>query len=105
MWFRNLLVYRIVTPWKVKADDFNDALAKHGLQPCGSFAMESRGWVPPREDDRFVYEFNKQWLFALGIDQKLLPSTVIKQVADERAAAVEKKQGHPVRRKQLRDLQ
>jgi len=104
MWFRNLLVYRIASPWKVKADDFNDALAKHGLQPCGSFAMESRGWVPPRVDDRFVYELNKQWLFALGIDQKLLPSTIIKQAADERAAAVEKKQGHPVGRKQLRDL-
>lgn len=104
MWFRNLLVHRITAPWKVKADDFNDALAKNGLQPCGSFAMESRGWVPPRDDDRFVYELNRQWLFALGIDQKILPSTIVKQVAEERAAAVEKKQGHPVGRKQLRDL-
>lgn len=104
MWFRNLLVYRITSPWTIKADDFGDTLAKHGLQPCGSFAMESRGWVPPREDERFVYDLNKQWLFALGADQKILPSSVIKQVADERAAATEKKQGHPVGRKQLRDL-
>ncbi len=104
MWFRNLLVYRIATPWNVKVDDFNEALAKNGLQPCGSFAMESRGWVPPKDDERYVVELNKQWLFALGVEQKILPSTVVKQVADERAVAQEKKQGHPVSKKQLRDL-
>lgn len=104
MWFRNLLVHRIAAPWKVKVEEFNEALAKNGLQPCGSFAMESRGWVPPRDDDLFVHELNRQWLFALGVDQKILPSTIVKQVAEERAAAQERKQGHPVGRKQMRDL-
>lgn len=104
MWFRNLLVYRITPPWTVKAEELDDALSRNGLQPCGSFAMESRGWVPPRDDERFLYQLNQQWLFALGVDQKILPSTIVKQVAEERAAAQEKKQAHPVGRKQMRDL-
>lgn len=104
MWFRNLLVYRITAPWEVEPDAFEAGLAQNGLQPCGSFAMESRGWVPPRDSERFLYDMNRQWLFALGVDQKILPSSIVRQVAEERAAAVEKKQAHPVGRKQMRDL-
>ena len=104
MWFRNLLVYRLAAPWTLDADTFEASLGAQALQPCASFAMESRGWVPPRDDGRFLYTLNRHWLFALGFDQKLLPSTVIRQVADERAVELGKRQGYPVGRKQMRDL-
>lgn len=104
MWFRNLLVYRIAAPWRIESEAFETILAQNKLQPCGKLATESRGWVCPRDDDRYVCTLNRQWLIALGVDEKLLPSTVIRQVADERAAALEKRQGHPVGRKQLRDI-
>ncbi len=104
MWFRNLLVYRLVAPWRIEADAFDASLAQARLQPCASLAMESRGWVCPREPERFVYSLNGQWLIALGVEEKLLPATIVRQVADERAVALEKRQGHPVGRKQMRDL-
>lgn len=104
MWFRNLLVYRITAPWGIEPEAFEESLAASALQPCGSFAMESRGWVHPREEERFLYTLNRHWLFAQGVDQKLLPTTVIRQVAEERAAALAKRQEHPVGRKQMRDL-
>jgi recombination associated protein RdgC len=104
MWFRNLLVYRIAAPWRIEADAFDASLAEGRLQPCASLAMESRGWVSPRDGERLVCTLNRQWLIALGVEEKLLPSTVVRQVADERAIALEKRQGHPVGRKQLRDL-
>jgi recombination associated protein RdgC len=47
---------------------------------------------------------NQQHLIALGIDQKLLPSSIIRQVAQERAAALAQEQGYPVGRRQMRDL-
>jgi len=104
MWFRNLLVYRITAPWRIEAEAFDAGLAQGRLQPCGSLAMESRGWVCPRDDERFIYSLNRHWLIALGVEEKLLPSSIVRQVADERAAELEKRQGHPVGRKQLRDL-
>ena len=104
MWFRNLLVYRITAPWRIEADALDASFAQNRLQPCGKLATESRGWVCPHRDDRHVWALNRQWLIALGVDEKLLPSSVVRQVADERAAAMEKRPGHPGGRKQLRDI-
>ncbi|RPI47903.1 MAG: recombination-associated protein RdgC [Betaproteobacteria bacterium] len=104
MWFRNLIVYRITAPWRIEAAAFEASLARNALQPCGSLSMESRGWVCPRDGEDLLYTLQRQWLIALGADEKLLPATVIRQVAEERAAALEKRQAHPVGRKQMRDL-
>ena len=66
--------------------------------------MESRGWLPPKDDARFIYTQNHHWLLTLGIELKLLPSTIIRQVAKERSAEVARKQAHPVGRKQMREI-
>ncbi len=47
---------------------------------------------------------NQQHLIALGIEQKLLPASIIRQVAQERAEALAVEQGYPVGRRQMRDL-
>lgn len=103
-WFRNLQVFRVSPSWRIGADDFEEHLAALAIQPCGRFSTESRGWVSPREDDRHLHHLNRQWLIALAHDQKILPASVVRQATQERAAALEKKQGHPVGRKQARDL-
>jgi recombination associated protein RdgC len=103
MWFRNLRLYRLSSDWNRDPQQFNDLLAKQPLARCGSFDMVSRGWVFPKDGD-FVHRVNGQWLLALGIEQKLLPTTVIRQVAQERAAQIEAEQARKVGRKELRDL-
>lgn len=66
--------------------------------------MESRGWVCPHEDGLFLHRQNLQWLLALGEEQKLLPGSVVRQEAQDRAIEIARQQGHPVGRKQMRDL-
>ncbi len=104
MWFKNLLVYRLTLDSKLKADTLEEKLKENALQPCGSFEMESRGWVAPRSDDRFLHSLERQWLIMYGANQKLLPGSVITQTAKERAAKLSAKQEHPVGRKQMRDI-
>ena len=104
MWLKNLILYRLPARWPVKAESLERKLAGHPLTPCGSFQMESRGWTCPRSDGPFLHNQNRQWLLALGVEQKLLPATVIRQVTAERAAKLARQQAHPVGRKQLRDL-
>ncbi|MFN7087427.1 MAG: recombination-associated protein RdgC [Burkholderiales bacterium] len=104
MWFKNLLVYRIASARPISADDLEAALSRHALQPCGSYETERCGWLSPRDDGRYVYAVEKQWLLALGVNQKLLPAAVINEVVKERAAALAAQQDHPVGRKQLRDI-
>jgi recombination associated protein RdgC len=43
-------------------------------------------------------------MVALGLDEKLLPGSIVRQVAEERADIQAAEQGFPVGRKQMRDL-
>lgn len=104
MWFRNLRLYRLQRELGLDLERLDALLAKHPLQRCGSFEMASRGWVCPRPEGAFVHAVNRQWLLALGVEQKLLPATVIRQTAQERAAAIEAEQGRKVGRKEMRDI-
>lgn len=104
MWFRNLRIFRFPDAAAMDAARLNDLLAAHPLKRCGGFDMVSRGWVYPRVEGEFVHAVNRQWLLALGIEQKLLPTTVIRQAAQERAAQIEAAQGRKVGRKEMRDL-
>ncbi len=104
MWFKNLVVYRLPESWTADADDLDRKLAHEALQACGGFQMESRGWVCPHEDGLFLHRQNRQWLFGLGEEQKLLPASVVRQEAQVRADDMARQQAHPVSRKQMRDL-
>ena len=104
MWFKNLQLFRVPENWGLTAEDLAAQLEHHSFQPAGGFALESRGWIPPRGDDQLVYALSRQWLIALGVEQKLLPASVIRQTMKERAAELESKVGRKLGRKELRDL-
>jgi recombination associated protein RdgC len=91
MWFKNLQLFRVPENWGLTAEDLAAQLEHHSFQPAGGFALESRGWIPPRGDDQLVYALSRQWLIALGVEQKLLPASVIRQTMKERAAELESK--------------
>lgn len=104
MFFKNLAIYRLPADWSLSSADLEEKLITRRLQPCGPFDMASRGWVRVTTDERLVYTVGNQQLIALGVEQKLLPTSVIRQVAQERAEAQAVKQGFPVGRRQLRDI-
>lgn len=104
MWIKNLVVYRLAAGRVPAPEALEAALAAQPLQPCGGFQMESRGWLPPREDGEFLYRQARHWLLALGVEQKLLPASIIRQEAQDRADKIARTQPHPVGRKQLRDI-
>jgi recombination associated protein RdgC len=104
MWFKNLVVYRLGAGWSRKADDLEARLAQQPLQKCGGFEMESRGWVCPHHEGSYLYRQGKHWLLALGFEQKLLPGSVIRDAAEEQIAKMEGMLGHPIGRRQKRDI-
>ena len=105
MLLKNLVIHRFARKRLPKAETLDEKLAAEALQPCSSLAMESRGWLQPRDDDeRYVWTQNRHWLLTLGVEQKILPTTVVKQVAKDRAAQIASKQGRPVGRKEMREL-
>jgi len=104
MWFKNLSVYRLPANWTLDLANLEEQLSRHALQPCGNLDKESQGWISPRGDDRMLHVLNRQVLIALGVEQKLLPGSIVTQFANERAAELEEQQGYKLGRKQMREL-
>jgi recombination associated protein RdgC len=104
MFFKNLAIYRLPADWQLSPIDLEEKLITRRLQPCGHFEMSSRGWVRVTADERLVHSVGRQQLIALGVEQKILPGSVIRQVALERAEIQAAEQGFAVGRKQLRDI-
>lgn len=104
MWFKNLQIYRLPAPWPMAHESLEDQLARKRFQPCGSQDLESRGWSAPTGDEPLVHAVGGQWLISLGVEAKLLPSSVVRQVAEERAEEIEAAQGYKPGRKQMKEL-
>lgn len=104
MWFRNLQIYRL-RDCDITTEKLEEKLARHAFQKCGSMDMLSRGWAAPRgSGDALVHSSRQQMLIALGVEQKLLPASVVNQFAQDRAAEIEEQQGYRPGRKQLREI-
>ncbi len=104
MWFKNLSVYRLPANLSLDLAKLEESLARNALQPCGNMDKESQGWVSPRGDDRLLHVLNHQVLIALGVEQKLLPGSIVTQFANDRATEIEEQQGYKLGRKQMREL-
>src|ERR1035437_277557 len=105
MWFRNLQLYRLPKNWSSDLSTLEEQLSTLTLQPCNASDLQSIGWVAPRDGGgALVHAVNRQWLLALGAEQKLLPASVVKQFANDRAKAIEESEGRRVGRKEMRDL-
>lgn len=104
MWFRNLVLYRLPSGWSLSASQLEEKLGARPLQPCGALEMLSRGWIAAAPGGRLVHALGQQYLIALGVEQKLLPASIVRQEALRRAKLKEDSQGFPVGRRQLREL-
>jgi recombination associated protein RdgC len=106
MWFRNLQLYRLTPGLKLDPEAANERLSRHPLTPCGGLDRQRIGWQAVRGGEDFLYSQNDQALITLGIDEKLLPSSVVKQVAEEKIAEIAEAEGYrpgAKRRKEIRE--
>ncbi|HOI52557.1 MAG TPA: recombination-associated protein RdgC [Azonexus sp.] len=104
MWFKNLQIYRLPTPWAVDLAKLDEQLARGEFTRCPSNQPMSRGWVSPRKDGALIYANNRQWLIALAVEQRLLPSSVVNETTQERAEQIADQQGYPPGRKQMKEI-
>lgn len=117
--FKNLVVYRVAgadgTPWRIDLNELQDALARARFLPCGATQPVSIGWVPPRDPQAgdsagadshhpLAESVGGQWLMRLVVEQKVLPSAVVKRRAQELARQVEQATGRKPGKKQSKEL-
>lgn len=104
MWFKNLKIYRLAAAWQLFGDDLEAALECQAYRPDSALEVQSLGWVPPRENGGLAHVVGGQILLTLRAGRKLLPSTVINQVAKARAQEIEEQQGYKPGRKQMKEI-
>lgn len=104
MWFKNLIVFRLSSGWTLSPGELEEQLSYRPLTPCSGYDLQTLGWVLPGPQERLVHTLHRHMLIALGVDQKILPASVINQVTKDRAAEVAAEQGYPVGRRQLREM-
>ena len=104
--FKNLIVYRIAAGWSVSAAQMEASLEKARFVECGATQPLSVGWVEPRgvAHGPLAEVVAGQLLLKLGVEQKVLPGTVVKRRVDEMAAQIEKATGRQPGKKQKKEL-
>lgn len=105
MWFKNLRSYRLAANWDYSPYELHDRLSRLLFRPGAATDMTACGWVPPHpESDQLVYFNDGQYLSALRVEKKLLPTKVVNQFAQARAQQITDEQGYRPGRKQMKEI-
>ena len=102
MWFKNLRAYRLTSPFELSAEQLEEQLASGVFKPCPKSQPLSIGWAPPLGDqsELLVHAANGRYLLSLKREEKLLPSTVVREQLEEKVAIIESEQARKVYRKE-----
>lgn len=106
MWFRNVRVYRFTKPIELSAESLEQALSEAAFQPCGPHDTFRQGWVAPlgKHGSTLVHSSGGRHLICLRKEEKVLPSSVIKDAVMEKVEAIEAEQMRKVRRKEKDEI-
>ena len=106
MWFKNIRAYRLTSPFTFTAEQLGEKLSERGFEPCAKSQALSLGWMPPLggEEGELVHAAAGRLLVKLKREEKLLPSTVVRELLEEKVAAIESDQARKVYRKERLNL-
>ncbi|MBX2848054.1 MAG: recombination-associated protein RdgC [Acidiferrobacterales bacterium] len=106
MWFKNLRIYRCADVAKYTPEALNEALAKFEFTPCGGQDALKTGWVPPlgRQGTEFVHAANGYVMICVKRQEKVLPSSIVKEFLDEKVAEISEKEARKVGRAEKQNL-
>ena len=104
--FKNLMVYRLMTPWAMSQAKLEEALQSAHFVECGASQEKSVGWVEPRGEAHgaCVEVVAGQWILKWMIEVKSVPGSVVKRKVQEQVARIEEDTGRKPGKKEIRSL-
>ncbi len=106
MWFKNLQIHRMTTPFEITAEELHQKLAEHAFRPCSSLETFTFGWVPPlgRHGSQLTHATNGYIMVCARKEEKVLPASVVNEIVAEKVADIEDTQARPVRTKERKGI-
>lgn len=102
MWFKNIRAYRFTRSFLCSSDVLETALANAAFTPCGSQDLMKYGWVSPLGNlsEQLVYAAQGVMMICAKKEEKVIPSTMIKEKVSEKVAELVAKEARNVGRKE-----
>ena len=103
---KNMTVYRIGPGWVPDLAALDAGLSRQRFVPCSATQPVALGWVEPRGEAHapLVEVVGGQWLMKLQSEKKLLPASVVKRRAEERAKQIEETTGRKPGKRETKAL-
>jgi len=100
------MMYRLVSPWSVTAEQLEGALQEARFEACTASQEKSVGWIAPRgvEHGPLLEVVGGQWILKLMTEVKVIPGSVVKRKADEQLAQIQATTGRKPGKKEARDI-
>jgi recombination associated protein RdgC len=91
MWFKNLVIYRFNEPFTHSAEGLADHLQADSFRPCGGHDLSSFGWTAPlgEHSEQLVHACNGFLMVCVKKQEKVIPSSVINELLQEKVADIE----------------
>lgn len=105
MWFKNLRVYTLTSPFTLKPEALAKALEEQAFKPCGNLDPMRYGFVPPlgRNGVELVHVTDGNIMVCAKKQEKIVPGGVVKDALEEKINEI-KTQGRSVGRKERQEL-
>jgi recombination associated protein RdgC len=104
-WFKNLQIYCFRHPVTLSATMLQEKLTQSTFHPAGQLQWSSMGWVPPSEDSEALVFPVQQSLFIKARKQdKILPTSVIRDFVQERIEHLESEQLRKVGKREKSEI-
>jgi recombination associated protein RdgC len=102
MWFKQIQVFQILSHMPRNEGILEEQLEKLEFEPCRANTPMTSGWVAPidEDDEYLVHSYKSYLLFCLQIEEKVLPTYVIRQELKERVKEIESTQQRKVSAKE-----
>ncbi len=104
MWFKQIQYFHLKTGLPYQTDYLSEALEGLSFEPCLPSLPVGMGFIPPLEES-LVHAANGYMMLCLQVEEKILPSTVVRQALQERIKIIEQTQSRKVPYKEKQALQ
>lgn len=106
MWFKNLYLYKLQQAFPLSAEELHEKLLARPFVHCLKDQRESSGWVAPlgKQAESLVHAANGFILLTMAHQERMLPSSVIKEELDERVTDIEERENRKISNREKKDM-